>query len=369
MFNFMKKDWNIVKHFKYFIIAPIAIILIGIIVLCFSGFNLGIEFAGGVELSVNFEENDVTQSQYNEIERAVRNQLQEAGLSVSDGSKISNGSVIDGVKFSYRIQIRSRDVDDPTIAVLNQMLKNGGSSLTEDNKTTLRTYLGDDFNFDNFKSISQVVSEQTNGEVTATPTDYTVGSSVSTRLFQTSLIALSVALVLILVYIIVRFRTLGADNGFVSGLKSGLAAIIALLHDVLIMMSFVIVAGWLFDLQITSTFVAAVVTIVAYSINNTIVVFDRIRDNVKRYRDVKSSEDIVNKSIKDVFTRSILTSATTILAILILTILGVASLREFTLPILVGLLAGTYSSLFIAPSLWKLFNGSSKKAKEPKNEK
>lgn len=369
MLNFMKKDWNIVKHFKYFIIAPITIILIGIIVLCFTGFNLGIEFAGGVELSINFEEDNVTQSQYNDIESAVKKQLRDAGLSVSDGSKISNGAIIDGVKFNYRIQINSRSVDDPTIAVLNSMLKNGGNTLSEENMATLREYLGNDFNFAEFKSIPQIVSELTNGAVTATPTDYTVGSSVSTRLFQTSLIALSVALVLILVYIVVRFRSLGVDNGFVSGLKSGLAAIIGLFHDVLIMMSFVIVAGWLFDLQITSTFVAAVVTIVAYSINNTIVVFDRIRDNVKRFRDANTSEEIVNRSIKDVFTRSMLTSATTIFAILILTILGVASLREFTLPILVGLLAGTYSSLFIAPSLWKLFNGSNQKAKEPRSEK
>jgi len=156
---------------------------------------------------------------------------------------------------------------------------------------------------------------------------------------------------------------LGAETGFLSGLKSGLAAIIALVHDVLVMFAFILIGGWLFGLQITSTFVAAVVTIVAYSINNTIVVFDRIRDNKKRFVD-KSNKEILSRSIKEVFRRSMFASLTTIIAILVLTVLGVAALREFTLPILVGLIAGTYSSLFISPVLWEKFNEEGKKVKK-----
>lgn len=357
MFGFMKKEWNIVKHFKIFAAVSLAIILIGVAVLCFTGLNLGIEFSGGVELTLNFEETNVTQSQYDSINGGIKNYLQSAGVNSSDGSKVNDGDIIDGITFSYKLQINSQNVDDDTMNALYRMIEGGGSALSAEDRAALTPYLGNGFNFDSFVSVSDKVAEISNNSVTATPSIYFVGSTVSNQLLRTSLIALVVALVLILVYIIIRFRSLGSDNSFLSGLKSGLVAIIGLVHDVLIMFAFVIIAGWLFNLQITSTFVAAVVTIVAYSINNTIVVFDRIRDNNKRYPDLAASDKIVNKSIKEVFTRSVYTSLTTIFAVLILTILGASTLREFTVPILIGLIAGTYSSLFIAPCLWRLVNG------------
>lgn len=367
MFKFMQRDWNIVKYFKVFAAVSLSIILLGVIVLCFTGFNLGIEFAGGVEMTVDFEENDVTDAQYSAVESAVRSHMRSVGLDVAQGGKITDDGKIDGIQYNYRFQINGQDVDEAPVNAIYSMLENGGIAISDSDREILTEYLGDNFDFDGFESIAEIASDVTDGAVTATPSVYMVGQSVSTRLFQTSLIALAVALVLILIYIVIRFRSLGAENNFVSGLKSGLAAIIALIHDVLIMMSFVIIAGWLFNLQITSTFVAAVVTIVAYSINNTIVVFDRLRDNRKRYVESKTPDEIVNTSVRDVFTRSVFTSLTTIFAVLVLTILGGAALREFTLPILVGLLAGTYSSLFIAPCLWKLFNGKAKKKAEVKN--
>lgn len=360
--NLMKKEWNIVKAFKVCIAISLAVILFGIAALCINGLPLGIEFAGGVELTVDFDENNVTQSKYETIKSEVKDHLESAGLSVSDGSKISEGDIIDGVKFSYKLEINDKAVQDGSDAmgIIFNMLEKGGASLSAEDIDELSEYLGSSFDFAGFKSIGEVVKSAAGVEVT--PSIYLVGASVSAKLLKTSLIALTVALVLILGYIIIRFRTLGAENNFVSGLKSGLAAIIALIHDVSIMFSFILIAGWLFDLQITSTFVAAVVTIVAYSINNTIVVFDRIRDNKKRFVN-DSNLKIANRSIKDVFARSMFTSLTTIIAILVLTILGIAALREFTLPILVGLIAGTYSSLFIAPFLWKVFNKDGKKVK------
>lgn len=358
MSNFMKKEWNIVKHFKLFAAISLAIIVIGIAVLSFAGLNLGIEFAGGVELSVNFEDDNITQAQYEQTSKEVKDYLSSIGISAGEGQKISDGEIIDGVKFSYKNEINSQHVGDDVMNALFTMMDQGGSALSANEIELLKPYYSSGFDFTSIKSLNEL-----NADIEITPSIYFVGSSVSAKLLQTSLIALIVALVLILAYIIVRFRSLGSDNSFVGGLKSGLAAIIGLVHDVLIMFSFVLVAGWLFDLQITSTFVAAVVTIVAYSINNTIVVFDRIRDNRKRYGNTKINEEIVNKSIKEVFIRSLFTSLTTIFAILILTILGVSTLREFTLPILVGLIAGTYSSLFIAPCLWNIFN------KDPKDKK
>jgi len=360
--NFMKKEWNVVKAFTVCIAISLAIIIFGVVALCVNGLPLGIEFAGGVELTVDFDENDVTQSQYNTIKAELKDYLESAGLSVSDGSKISEGDIIDGVKYSYALEINGKTTEDGVMGTLFNMLEKGGQGLTDDEIAVLDDYLGSNFDFAGFKSIKSVVNDVASG-ISVTPTIYLVGASVSSKLLQTSLIALTVALVLILAYIIIRFRTLGAENNFFSGLKSGLAAIIALIHDVSVMMAFILIAGWLFGLQITSTFVAAVVTIVAYSINNTIVTFDRIRDNKKRFVNMDNLQ-LANKSVKDVFARSMFTSLTTIIAILILTILGIAALREFTLPILVGLIAGTYSSLFIAPFLWTVFNKGSKKVKK-----
>lgn len=359
--NFMKKEWNIVKAFTVCIAISLAIIVFGVVALCVNGLPLGIEFAGGVELTVDFNENDVTQSEYNTIKSEVKNYLESAGLSVSDGSKISEGDIIDGVKYSYALEINDKEVKDGVMGTLFTMLEKGGNQLSGDEIDILDDYLGTGFDFAGFKSISEVVGDSVSG-VTVTPTIYMVGASVSSKLLKTSLIALTVALVLILVYIIIRFRTLGSENNFFSGLKSGLAAIISLVHDVSVMFAFILITGWLFDLQITSTFVAAVVTIVAYSINNTIVTFDRIRDNKKRFVNLDNLQ-LANRSVKDVFARSMFTSLTTIIAITILTIMGIAALREFTLPILVGLIAGTYSSLFIAPFLWTLFNKDGKKVK------
>lgn len=360
--NFMKKEWNIVKAFTVCIAISLAIIIFGVVALCVNGLPLGIEFAGGVELTVDFNENDVTQSEYNTIKAEIKDHLESAGLSVSDGSKISEGDIIDGVKFSYALEINDKKVKDGVMGTLFTMLEKGGSELSDADIAVLDDYLGSNFDFAGFKSIGDIVDENTDG-ISVSPTIYMVGASVSAKLLQTSLIALTVALVLILAYIIIRFRTLGAENNFFSGLKSGLAAIIALIHDVSVMMAFILIAGWLFGLQITSTFVAAVVTIVAYSINNTIVTFDRIRDNKKRFVNMDNLQ-LANRSVRDVFARSMFTSLTTIIAILILTILGIAALREFTLPILVGLIAGTYSSLFIAPFLWTVFNKGSKKVKK-----
>ncbi len=359
--NFMKKEWNIVKAFTVCIAISLAIIIFGIVALCVNGLPLGIEFAGGVELTVDFNENDVTQSEYNTIKTEIKNHLESAGLSVSDGSKVSEGDIIDGVKYSYTLEINDKTVKDGVMGTLFTMLEKGGSELTSDDIAILDDYLGANFDFAGFKSINDVVSDATDG-ISVTPTIYMVGASVSAKLLQTSLIALAVALVLILAYIIIRFRTLGAESNFLSGLKSGLAAIISLVHDVAIMFAFILISGWLFDLQITSTFVAAVVTIVAYSINNTIVTFDRIRDNKKRFVNMNNLQ-LANRSVRGVFARSMFTSLTTIVAIAILTIMGLAALREFTLPILVGLIAGTYSSLFIAPFLWTVFNKGGKKEK------
>ena len=134
-------------------------------------------------------------------------------------------------------------------------------------------------------------------------------------------------------------------------LNSGLAAVVCLAHDVFIM----IVAYSLFQIPLNTTMIAALLTILGYSINATIVIFDRIRENRKKLS-MTDFDKVVDTSIRQTLLRSINTTATTFLTIAALFVLGVASIRQFALPLMVGILAGMFSSVFLAGNLWALFN-------------
>lgn len=160
----------------------------------------------------------------------------------------------------------------------------------------------------------------------------TIGEEIRSRAVWSILIASA----FMLVYITLRFEFF-----------YGVAAIVALLHDVFILLSLYAI----FKIPVNSSFIAAILTIVGYSINDTIVVFDRVRENVRRMKRASRFE-IANKSLSQTITRSINTSLTTLLVIGSLFFLTNESIREFALPLLVGVLAGTYSSIFIASPLW-----------------
>ena len=132
-------------------------------------------------------------------------------------------------------------------------------------------------------------------------------------------------------------------------LNSGIAAVFGLLHDVLIMLSFMVIFRSV--IQMNSSFIAAALTIVGYSINNTIVIFDRIRENAKKMP-TGAREEVTNISIKESLGRTICTTVTTLITIVALCILGVASIREFALPIIVGILSGVYSANMINGYVW-----------------
>ncbi|MDO4562712.1 MAG: protein translocase subunit SecF [Clostridia bacterium] len=174
-----------------------------------------------------------------------------------------------------------------------------------------------------------------------------VGETVSKRLIGDSFKAVLIAIILMLIYITFRFD-----------FQSGTSAVIALAQDVILMLG----AYSLFQLPISTSFIAAVLTIVGYSINATIVVFDRVRENTKMMR--KSSyNEIASKSIYQSYTRAINSSLTTLFTIGALYILGVTSIRQFALPIIIGIFCGTYSSLFIAPNFWAFWKESGVKGK------
>ncbi len=175
-----------------------------------------------------------------------------------------------------------------------------------------------------------------------------VSPTVGSELWGNAAMALIIAIILMLIYISFRFELL-----------SGLSAIIALAHDMLIMVSIYAI----FRINVNTTFIAAMLTILGYSINATIVIFDRIRENSK-FMSKETFKDITNKSIWQTVARSINTSVTTLIMIVVLYIFGVPSIKEFALPLMIGIVAGTYSSIFIAGPMWSLIRGEAKDAKK-----
>lgn len=187
------------------------------------------------------------------------------------------------------------------------------------------------------------------------PSTRNVQPSYGKELLESAILAVCVALVLILLYITIRFKTLG--------FTAAITAIIALLHDAL----FIIAIYGIFGLTINTSFVAVVLTIIGYSINDTIIIYDRIRENKKKVSKSKDDKDTINKSISQTIKRTIYTSLTTVTVILVVYIMALIDhqqvLKEFSLPLVIGVLVGTYSSIFIAPSLWYVFDNLASKFK------
>jgi preprotein translocase subunit SecF len=272
------------KRYIWFFITGVAII-ISLGFLIFSGLNFGVDFTGGTLLQLAFEE-DVTVQDVKDVLRS--EELDEFQL---------GGSFIQ--KTGGKMLIRTRELDEVEKARVFE---------------AIRSRLGE------FEDLGS----------------QTVGPVVGRELATSAVKALIVASVLIVGYISVRFE-----------FKSGVTAVLALLHDV------ILVAGIfsIFKIEVNSPFIAAVLTIIGYSINNTIVVFDRIREN-QQYNKNASIPDIVNKSINDTLTRSLNTSITTALAVGTLFFFGAPVIKGFSLAMLLGIIVGTYSSIFIAGPLW-----------------
>ncbi len=175
-----------------------------------------------------------------------------------------------------------------------------------------------------------------------------ISGAVSAEMKQDALWAVIVATILMLLYIWFRFKKI----------KFAASAILALVHDVLVVLTFYAVAKW----SVGSTFIACMLTIVGYSINATIVIFDRIRENLAAGRNKETLEELVNKSITQTVTRSINTSLTTFIMVFVLYLMGVSAIREFALPLMVGIVCGTYSSVCVTGALWYVMTTRKKKA-------
>lgn len=174
----------------------------------------------------------------------------------------------------------------------------------------------------------------------------TISSTISSEMRTDAIVAVLVATVCMLLYIWFRFKDI----------RFATSSVLALVHDVLVVLAFYAVA----KVSVGSTFIACMLTIVGYSINATIVIFDRIRENMSEAKKNDKLEDIVNKSISQTLSRSIFTSLTTFIMVAALFIMGVSSIREFSLPLMVGILCGTYSSVCLAGSMWYIMKNKSK---------
>ncbi len=338
------KSINIYGNSKLFFMVPLVIVLIMIICGCIYQFtntkfdkfaNIGVDFQGGTLLTVEFSEAGMNKGDnYNNNLNLISEVLKEKGLTVSIDQSSGESSII--VRYLNVASVDGQLVDysvDEKVVEMNQLNDN----IIEQIKTK--------------------VNEMYEGSVTVKPTATLIGNSASIKLLRTALISVSIALVLMLIYIIIRFD-----------IYSALSAIIALLHDVIIMMALSVI----FYVEIGSTIVAAVITIVAYSINNTIVVFDRIRSNVKPYKTSGGKfnyTEIVNSSIYSTMTRTLFTTFTTLVVIVLLAALGVASIQTFALPIIFGLIAGFYSSVFLAAPMWGMFKELGSKLKNKNSNK
>ncbi len=185
----------------------------------------------------------------------------------------------------------------------------------------------------------------------------TVNPTMGKQFFLKCLVAVLFTAVLMILYIGIRFRKIG-------GWSAGLTSVVALLHD-----SFMVFGAFvLFRMDIDDNFIAVILTILGYSINDTIVVYDRIRENKRLYAKKKDTVEIVNMSLNQSITRTLMTSITTILTMLVVVVValitGTTSILSFAVPMIVGLTVGTYSSLLLAPNLWVLWQTRNKKKKK-----
>ena len=287
---------KVVEKKKIWFSISAIVILIGIGFMVFKGLNLGIDFAGGTSVVFEFG---------GDFDKA------EVDKMVKEYAKDPVTNTINDTQY----EVKSKDFPNDKVTEFVKELKEKYDTMPEED--------------------SKVIVSQDE-----------VGASIGKDLTKSSLIALAIVNnVAMLIYIAIRFE-----------FKFGIAALTALIHDVLITLSVYAI----FRISVNSPFIAAILTIVGYSINATIVIFDRIRENRKANRRADVNE-ITNKSISQTMARSINTTLTTLFTIVAVFIF-VPSVREFSFPIIIGILSGLYSSITIAPSVWTLLEKKNKKS-------
>ena len=283
------KNFSIVRNWKIFFAITIIGLMIGYGSMIFRGFNLGIDFTGGSIMDLKFEK-AVQVAQVREV----------LGKHNLGGAIIQLESNDSAATSSQGVLIRTPVIaDNDRTAVMQDMEKSLGKF-----------------------EIRRVEN---------------VGATIGGELIQQAAIAIFLSWVLMVLYITIRFQ-----------LNFALAAIIALIVDVSVTLS------WfsLLQLEIDSTFVAALLTVVGYSVNGTIVIFDRIRENLKVHRRTETVTDMIDNSIKSTLTRTIYTTITTLFAIVAIFLFGGETIHNFSFAMLVGCCSGAYTSILLAGTIW-----------------
>ena len=294
---------NFNKYFKKFNIFSISFVIISIFLLFFKGLNYGVDFKGGTLIELRATDDQITISQ---LRQSFLN-MNLGDVSVKEFGK--NNDFL--IKFEKK--------------------ESNNSNLIGEIKQDLTKSIGPGFNFRRVEN---------------------VGPKVSAELLKSGIIAIVLALVSMLLYIWIRFEW-----------QFSLGAIFALFHDVILTLG----VFSLFSFEINLSIVAAVLTIVGYSMNDTVVIFDRVRENLRKFSDIKIF-DLTNTSINETLSRTIITSVTTLLALVSIYIFGGEILKGFSLAMILGVIFGTYSSIYIANPVLILLNVTQKTIlKEDKN--
>ena len=283
------------KYFRPLNLVSIMFVVVSIIFLFFKGLNFGVDFKGGtlIELRVTDKNISITN---------IRDSFNNMNL---NGIKVKEF----GNSTDYIVMFQSETSNSP--------------ELIKDIKDNINKKYGQSIDFRRVES---------------------VGPKVSSELLKSGIIAITLSLIAMLVYIWIRFEW-----------QFSIGAIVALFHDVIITLG----VFSIFTLEINLSIVAAVLTIVGYSMNDTVVIYDRVRDNLRKYSDIKIF-NLTNISINETLSRTIITSVTTLLALLSIYILGGEILKGFSLAMILGVIFGTYSSIFIACPILVNFRVSQK---------
>lgn len=324
--------FSVSKLKKFTFVIPLVFVLIALAVIIgigettgdySNGVNIGIDFEGGTMLTVNLDDDmlaDMTYDEHVDMITETIESVEDANGSRVSVSYIQQLSGDGGISVTFRYKNVSSD--DSEINALNEAI---------------------------IAAVDALYPEKPNSELNFI-TYESIGATAAQDLLSKAGIALAVSTVLILIYIVIRFTPTAA-----------FAAVLALIHDVILMFALTVICR----VQINSSYVAAMITIIAYSINNTIIIFDRCREYMKPLKGMKNIDydAIGDTSVRENMRRSVFTTATTMVTVIFLAILGSASIREFCVPIILGLMAGLYSSVFLATPMWAAFTRSWDKMK------
>ena len=362
----------IAKNIKFWVIAPaVIIVLAGIMFGVFAGIykdvnkgmNIGIDFAGGSLVTVALGDSTLTDATYSDYEKLISDAIESkenaqkvADYAVSEEYETLYGKKLEGITATIAQAHITYSQTSGTGEDYAIVFKYDNVSKSYDADNTLSAYRNKVIKESIAEALQEKMPDTDLDEIESLITYENIGATASAELIKTAVICLSVSLALILIYIIIRFEV-----------WSGLAAVIALMHDVAILVAMTIIC----HIQVNSAFVAAIITIVSYSINNTIVIFDRVRENLKAQRKLNAKFDkaqVLDNSVKQTLLRSINSTVTTMVPIVIFAIFGSSTVNEFALPVIFGLIAGFYSSMFISPSLYYVMSNAWDKYKTNKKE-